>query len=101
MLSEPCDCVKITNSPSIEFISCPVEGAKGTKAERIKGFMIKFYGETDEQKIRREASQEAKRLTDIIAFKSKMRVLYNYDGISKKIATNPDRWLLTKDGVFS
>lgn len=101
MLSEPCDCVKITNSPSIEFISCTVGDSKGTKAERITGFNIKFYGESDEQKIRSEADQQAKRLTDIIAFKSKMRVLYNYDGISKKIATNPDRWLLTKDGVFS
>jgi hypothetical protein len=30
-----------------------------------------------------------------------MRVLYNYDGVSKKIATNPDKWLVTKDGVFS
>jgi hypothetical protein len=100
-LTEPCDCEKITNSPSIEFISCTVEGSKGTKAERITGFNIKFYGESDEQKIRREADRQAKRLADIIAFKSKMRVLYNYDGVSKKIATNPDRWLVTKDGVFS
>lgn len=78
-----------------------MEGPKGTKAERITGFNIKFYGESDEQKIRREADQQAKRLADIISFKSKMRVLYNYDGNSKKIGTNPDRWLLTKDGVFS
>jgi hypothetical protein len=100
ILTEPCDCEKITNTPSIEFISRSVEGRKGTKAERITGFNIKFFGESDEQKIRREADQQAKRLADIIAFKSKKRVLYNYDGISKKIATNPDRWLLTKDSVI-
>jgi hypothetical protein len=81
--------MKITNSASINLLT---ERIVGSKAERIKGFEIKFYGESNEQKIRREADRQAKRLADIIALKSKMRVIYNYAGVSKKIGTNPDKW---------
>jgi hypothetical protein len=96
-LSEPCDCMKITNSASINLIT---ERIVGSKAERIKGFEIKFYDESNEQKIRREADRQAKRLADIIALKSKMRVIYNYAGVSKKIGTNPDKWTVEREYGF-
>jgi hypothetical protein len=88
-LSEPCGYTKIKNSSSIELTTeCDVR----SRSERITGFRIKVNNEYDEQEVLKKADQQAKRLADIITFKSERRVTHNFAGLMKKIGTNPDRW---------
>jgi hypothetical protein len=92
-LSEPCGYTKIQNSPSIELrTECDVR----SRSERIRGFRIKVNNESVEQVVVRKADQQAKRIADIISFRSERRVTHNFAGITEKIGTNPDRWRVTK-----
>jgi hypothetical protein len=90
-LSEPCGYTTIKNSDSIQLETSFDEKSK---THLITGFSILITAEHDENEVIKKASQQAKRIADIITFKREKRVVCYRTGIMERI--EDDRWKLSK-----
>jgi hypothetical protein len=94
-LSEPCAFSNIQNSPTIELNT---EFDERAQSDRITGFTIRVNNESSREEVMKNANPQAKRLADIMTFRSGKRFRAIYQGVSRKIiGSNPEEWTVARD----